>query len=142
MTFARKSGFPVAGLKKSHHQPISEPNQHDQLLRVHILKKELEKLASSNFQFMHVQLNFIQLNIIAEMHSKLMDGWLARITRLLTKAQQAGEIRNTLNVELEAKAVWVYSTGVGQMGLLHPDSLPPEIQKQLISVYLDKLRLV
>ena len=78
----------------------------------------------------------------ADMHSELMDGWLARITRLLEEARQAGEISNALNLKLEAKAVWAYSTGVGQISLLYPKSLPPGIQKQLISAYLDKLRLV
>jgi hypothetical protein len=37
-------------------------------------------------------------------------------------------------------AVWAYSSGVGQLGLLHPESLPPDLQKSLIANYLDKLR--
>ncbi len=76
----------------------------------------------------------------AEMHSELIDGWLERITQLLTDAQQAGEINTKLNIKTEAMAVWAFSAGVGQLGLLHPDSLPAKLQKQLITSYLDKLR--
>ncbi len=76
----------------------------------------------------------------AAMHAELIRGWLARIARLLEEAQQAGEIRGSLDVELEAMAVWAYSAGVGQLGLLHPESLPAKRQMQLISAYLDKLR--
>ena len=76
----------------------------------------------------------------AEMHSELIDGWLARITRLLEDARNAGEIRQDVDVGFEAMAVWAYSAGIGQLGLLHPESLPARLQKQLISAYLDKLR--
>jgi AcrR family transcriptional regulator len=76
----------------------------------------------------------------AEMHAELIDGWLARITGLLEDAQRAGEIREELDVEFEAMAVWAYSAGLGQLGLLHPDSLPDSLQKKLICGYLDKLR--
>lgn len=76
----------------------------------------------------------------AEMHSELIDGWLDRITQLLTDAQQEGEINARLDIETEAMAVWAFSAGVGQLGLLHPDSLPAKLQKQLITSYLDKLR--
>ena len=76
----------------------------------------------------------------AEMHAELIDGWLARITRLLEYAQQAGEIRRELDVGFEAMAVWAYSAGIGQLGLLHPNLLPVKLQKQLISAYLEKLR--
>lgn len=76
----------------------------------------------------------------AEMHSELVDGWLDRIKRLLGDAQQAGEIRPEIDVDFEAMAVWAYSEGIGQLGLLHPESLPAETQKQLITSYLDKLR--
>ena len=76
----------------------------------------------------------------AEMHSELIDGWLERITQLLSDAQQAGEINATLDIKTEAMAVWAFSAGVGQLGLLHPESLPAELQKQLITSYLDKLR--
>ena len=76
----------------------------------------------------------------AELHSELIDGWLNRIRQLLKEAQKAGEVSSELNVDLEAKAVWAYSAGIGQMGLLHPESLSAKTQKQLISAYLDKLR--
>lgn len=76
----------------------------------------------------------------AELHSELIDGWLNRITQLLKDAQEAGEISGSLDVDVEAMAVWAYSAGIGQLGLLHPDSLPAKLQKRLISSYLDKLR--
>ena len=76
----------------------------------------------------------------AELHAELIDGWLRRIRQLLKDAQAAGEISDELNIDLEAKAVWAYSAGIGQMGLLHPESLSAKQQKQLISAYLDKLR--
>jgi AcrR family transcriptional regulator len=76
----------------------------------------------------------------AEMHAELIDGWLERIESLLREAQQAGETRLDLSPKLEAMALWVYSAGIGQQGLLHPVLLPPAVQKQLIVAYLDKLR--
>ncbi len=76
----------------------------------------------------------------AQLHSELVDGWLTRITSLLEDARQAGEVAATIDVELEAMAVWAYSTGVGQLGLLHPESLPANMQKRLITSYLNKLR--
>lgn len=76
----------------------------------------------------------------AEMHAELIDGWLARITRLLHDAQDAGEIRSDVDVEFEAMAVWAYSAGIGQLGLLHSKVLSTPIQKRLISAYLDKLK--
>ena len=76
----------------------------------------------------------------AESYAELIDGWQARIARLLEDAQQAGEIRSELDVGFEAMAIWAYSAGLGQLGLLHADLLTVEIQKQLISAYLDKLR--
>ena len=76
----------------------------------------------------------------AAMHAELIDGWLARIRRLLEDAQKDGEIRGTLDVDFEAKAIWAYSAGIGQLSLLHSELLPVETQKQLISAYLDKLR--
>lgn len=76
----------------------------------------------------------------AEMHAELIAGWLERITQLLTDAQNAGEIDAKLDTNTEAMAVWAFSAGVGQLGLLHPDSLPEELQKNLITSYLDKLR--
>jgi AcrR family transcriptional regulator len=76
----------------------------------------------------------------AAMHAELIDGWLARITRLLKDAQQAGEISGKLDVGFEALGVWAYSAGLGQLSLLHPELLPVKLQKQLIFAYLDKLR--
>ena len=75
----------------------------------------------------------------ANMHAELIDGWLERIRRLLEEAQEAGEIRQELDVGFEAMAVWAYSAGIGQLGLVHPELLPPDLQKQLISAYLGKL---
>jgi AcrR family transcriptional regulator len=76
----------------------------------------------------------------AKMHTDLIDGWLVRITGLLKDARDAGEIRAEVDVEFEAMAVWAYSAGIGQMGLLHPELLPDGIQKKLIADYLDRLR--
>ena len=77
----------------------------------------------------------------AEMHAELIDGWLARIRRLLVEAQHAGEVGHDLDVEMEAMAVWAYSAGIGQMGLVHPQQLPPAMQKRLLAAYLAKLRV-
>ena len=76
----------------------------------------------------------------AAMHAELIDGWQARITRLLKDAQAAGEIHQELDVELEALAVWAFSAGLGQLSLLNPLALPASMQKRLISSYLGKLR--
>lgn len=76
----------------------------------------------------------------ATAYAELVDGWQARIAGLLEDAQQAGEIRNELDIGFETLAIWAYSSGIGQLSLLHPDLLPVERQKQLISAYLDKLR--
>ena len=76
----------------------------------------------------------------AKMHADLVRGWLDRIVGLLQEAQAAGEIRKTIDVEFEAMAVWAYSAGIGQLGLLHPELMSPELQKRLIISYLDKLR--
>ena len=75
----------------------------------------------------------------AKMNAELIKGWLERITRLLGDAQNAGEIDQALDIDFEAKAVWAYSAGIGQLGLLHPELLPDKLQKQLISAYLEKL---
>ena len=75
----------------------------------------------------------------AEMHAELIDGWLARITQLLKDAKEAGEIRRELDVGFEAVAIWAYSAGIGQLSLLYPELLTVELQRQLISAYLDKL---
>ncbi|MFT5500353.1 MAG: AcrR family transcriptional regulator [Woeseiaceae bacterium] len=76
----------------------------------------------------------------AEMHADLISGWLDRIQGLLRQARDSGEIRANLDVEFEAKAIWAFSAGVGQMGLLDPGTLPEGLQKTMISAYLDKLR--
>ena len=77
----------------------------------------------------------------ADMHADLINGWLARISGLLKEAIDAGELRPDFDIRLEALALWTYSAGVGQMGLLDPKLLPPRLQKKLISNYIDKLRL-
>ena len=76
----------------------------------------------------------------AKLHAELIDGWLTRIERLLEEAQQAGEIRDSLDIGFEAIGVWAYSSGIGQLSLLHREMLPVQLQKQLISAYLEKLR--
>ena len=76
----------------------------------------------------------------ARVHADLIDGWLGRFRRLLADAQLAGEIADDLDIEFEAKALWAYSAGIGQMGLIDPERLPPHLQKQLITGYLDKIR--
>ena len=76
----------------------------------------------------------------ADLHAELIDGWLTRIERLLEDAQQSGEIRKNLDTGFEAMGVWAYSSGIGQLSLLHRELLPVKLQKQLISAYLDKLR--
>lgn len=76
----------------------------------------------------------------AEMYAEMIDGWLTRIKSLLDDAIAAGEIRPDLDTGFEAMAVWVYSAGIGQQGLLHPRRLPPKMQKKLILEYLKKLQ--
>ena len=76
----------------------------------------------------------------AEMNTELIAGWLDRIAALLTEALASGEISSSVDVKKEAMATWAFSAGIGQIGLLQPDALPPELQKQLILDYLDKLR--
>lgn len=76
----------------------------------------------------------------ADLHSELIDDWQTRIEGLLKDAQDAGEIRENLDISFEAMGVWAYSSGIGQLSLLHRELLPVKLQKQLISAYLDKLR--
>jgi len=76
----------------------------------------------------------------ADVHAELINGWLARIAGLLSDARKSGEIREDLDIDFEATAVWAYSAGIGQMGLLDSRILPPGKQKKLICAYLDKLR--
>lgn len=77
----------------------------------------------------------------ARMHAELIDGWVARIQALLEDARELGELRPEIDIEFESMALWVYSAGIGQQGLLHPAMFPLKIQKSLISAYLDKLRI-
>ncbi len=76
----------------------------------------------------------------ATAYAEMIEGWQEIIASLLEDAKQAGEIRQAMDVEFEATAIWAYSAGVGQLGLLHRNLLPVKVQKQLISAYLDKLR--
>ena len=76
----------------------------------------------------------------AERHAEMIHGWLGRITGLLEDAIARGEVSASVDVELEALALWAYSSGVGEMGLLHPQSMTAARQEQLIVAYLDKLR--
>ena len=75
----------------------------------------------------------------AALHAELIDGWLGRFRRHLLDAQMAGEISAELDVDFEARALWAYSAGIGQMGLLDPVRLPPDVQKTMISTYLERL---
>jgi len=77
---------------------------------------------------------------LARIHSQLIDGWLERIRQMLEEARAAGEVPAALDTEAEALAIWVYSAGVGQQGLLYPQRFPPARQRKLITAYLDKLR--
>ena len=70
----------------------------------------------------------------------LVDGWQERIRALLNDAKTAGEIAAQTDTDIEAGALWAYSSGIGQLGVLHPESFPPARQKTLIANYLDKLR--
>lgn len=75
------------------------------------------------------------------MHDELIEGWLERIENLIHDAIASGEVAPDTDPEFEAMAIWVYSAGISQQGLLHPKRLTPELQKQLIGAYLDKLRI-
>ena len=77
---------------------------------------------------------------LARIHGQLIDGWLERIRQMLDEARAAGEVPATLDSQTEALAIWVYSAGVGQQGLLYPQRFPPARQRKLITGYLDKLR--
>lgn len=75
-----------------------------------------------------------------EMNKELVDGWHERIRALLNDAKSLGEIDRAVDTDIEASALWAYSSGIGQLGVLHPESFPPARQKALIANYLDKLR--
>jgi AcrR family transcriptional regulator len=74
------------------------------------------------------------------MNSELVAGWQERIRALLKDAKATGEIPDEIDTDIEASALWAYSSGIGQLGVLHADSFPPARQKTLITNYLDKLR--
>jgi len=76
----------------------------------------------------------------ASMHAELIGGWVERIRHLLQEAEERGELRPGLDIEFESLAIWVYSAGIGQQGLLHPAMFPAKVQKKLITAYLDKLK--
>lgn len=76
----------------------------------------------------------------AEMNAELIDGWLSRIAGLLEEARDLGEVAANIDLQREALATWAFSAGIGQIGLLQPNILPPKEQKRLVLDYLDKLR--
>ncbi len=76
----------------------------------------------------------------ADINEKLVAGWRGRMKALLREAQAMGEVPASLDVDVEAEALWAYSTGIGQLGVLHPETYSPERQKALIGAYMDKLR--
>jgi len=75
-----------------------------------------------------------------EMNAELVGGWQERIRELLNDAKSAGDISEATDTDIEASALWAYSSGIGQLGVLHPESFSPARQKALIGNYLDKLR--
>jgi AcrR family transcriptional regulator len=75
-----------------------------------------------------------------ELNAELVAGWRERIRELLEDAIKAGEVDQAVDAGLEASALWAYSSGIGQLGVLHPESFPPARQKELIANYLQKLR--
>ena len=76
----------------------------------------------------------------ADMNTGLIKGWLDRIEAELRVARETGEVADDLDVEAEAMALWVFSSGLGQNGLLHPDWLSPDRQKAMIRSYLQRLQ--
>ena len=76
----------------------------------------------------------------ATAYAEAISGWRARIAGLLKDAKQAGEVQQDLDVDFEAIAIWAFSAGIGQLGLMHPNQLSVKVQKKMISSYLDKLR--
>jgi AcrR family transcriptional regulator len=75
-----------------------------------------------------------------EMNAELVGGWQERIRELLNDAKSMGDISEAIDTDTEASALWAYSSGIGQLGVLHPESFSPARQKALIGNYLDKLR--
>ena len=76
----------------------------------------------------------------AAMYGELIEGWLNRIRQMLEEARADGELSAELDCEAEALAVWAFSSGVAQQGLLQPRSLSPGRQRKLIAGYLERLR--
>jgi len=76
----------------------------------------------------------------AALNEELVDGWQERIRALLNDAKSSGEISEAVDCDIEAGALWAYSSGIGQLGVLHPKAFPPARQKTLIANYLEKLR--
>ncbi len=76
----------------------------------------------------------------SKMNAELVDGWQERIRALLNDAKSAGEISEAIDTDIEASSLWAYSSGIGQLGVLHPASFPPARQKALIVNYLERLR--
>ena len=77
----------------------------------------------------------------SRMHDELIEGWLERIENLIRDAQVNGEVSKAHDAGFEAMAIWVYSAGISQQGLLDPVRLTPALQKQLINAYLNKLAI-
>ena len=71
----------------------------------------------------------------AALNEELVDGWQERIRALLNDAKSSGEISETVDSDIEAGALWAYSSGIGQLGVLHPESFPPARQKALVEPY-------
>ncbi len=76
----------------------------------------------------------------ATFHTDLIQGWVDRIAGLMFRAQQAGELQSGLDIPAEALAVWAFTAGIGQQGLLHPGMLPPEVQRGLVVDYVARLK--
>ncbi len=55
-------------------------------------------------------------------------------------ARAAGEIDDGLNLREEAIAARVFSGGLGQRALVHPELLTPAVQQRLVAKYLSRLR--
>jgi AcrR family transcriptional regulator len=75
-----------------------------------------------------------------EMNAELIEGWVERFRQHLLDARDAGEIAEDIDVEEEAMAVWAFSAGIGQTGLLHPQWMSVARQKQVIANYLERMR--
>jgi AcrR family transcriptional regulator len=99
-----------------------------------------ESSRDSSLVWMAFQYQAATRESFGAMNAELVDGWQERIRVLLNDAKSAGEISDATDTDIEASALWAYSSGIGQLGVLHPDSFPPSHQKALIGNYLEKLR--